>query len=82
MRQVADKVGRMELGTRPDLCFKRLEMMTKPNRARVKDLIAADKMMKKIKESDAYYTVPKDLGSVRNWTLKLSTDASLDNLDG
>ena len=48
----------------------------------MKDLIAADKMMKKIKELDAYYIVSKELGSVRNWTLELRTDARLDNSDG
>ena len=82
LRQAAGKAGWMAMGTRPDLCFTRLEMSTKFNQARVRDLISADKALRKIKNSESYYKIPSDLGTIEDWSLVLSTDASLGNLDG
>jgi hypothetical protein len=47
---------------------------------KVKDLNQAAKMMRKAKDSDSYFVV-RDLGPVEEWTVEVSTDASLSNLN-
>ena len=81
LRQAAGRIGWLAGGTRPDLCITRLLLSTKFKSGKVKDLILAEKSMNKIKSKECFYTIPKGMGPVKNWSIKLFTDASLGNLE-
>ena len=70
----------MARGTRPDLVFPQVEMSTKHGRSKVRDLIQASKLMRKVKDSESFFMI-KGLGPVEDWTIEVSTDASLSNLN-
>ena len=80
LRKVAGQLGWLGRGSRPDLVFAQVEMSTHFVDGKVKDLNQAAKMMRKVKDSESYFTV-KDLGHVSDWTVEVSTDASLCNLN-
>ena len=80
LRKVAGQLGWLGRGSRPDLVFAQVEMSTHFVDGKVKDLNQAAKMMRKVKDSESYFTV-RDLGNVSDWTVEVSTDASLCNLN-
>ena len=80
MRQIAGKVGWLGRGCRPDLVFHQVEMSTKFLNGTVQDLKQAIKVVRRAKEGANFFVV-RDLGPVVNWTVELSTDASLSNLN-
>ena len=80
MRQIAGKVGWLGRGCRPDLVFPQVEMLTKFLNGTVQDLKQAIKVVRRAKEGANFFVV-RDLGPVVNWTVELSTDASLSNLN-
>ena len=80
MRQIAGKVGWLGRGCRPDLVFPQVEMSTKFLNGTVQDLKQAIKVVRRAKEGANFFVV-RDLGPVVNWTVELSTDASLSNLN-
>ena len=47
----------------------------------VKDLNRAAKVMRKIKNSDSFFKIDSKLGTVDNWHVEVSRDASLGNLN-
>ena len=80
LRKVAGQLGWLGRGSRPDLVFAQIEMSTHFVDGKVKDLNQAAKMMRKVKDTESYFTV-RDLGHVGEWTVEVSTDASLCNLN-
>ena len=80
IRQAAGKIGWLARGTRPDLIFSHVEMSTKFGRSKVKDLMQVSKIVRKVKDSDCFYTI-RSLGPVQDWFIEVSTDASLSNLN-
>ena len=80
LRKIAGKVGWLARGTRPDLVFAQIEMSTKFTNGKVKDLNQAAKVTRKIKDSESSLFI-SNLGSVENWSIEVSTDASLGNLN-
>ena len=80
IRKAAGKIGWLARGTRPDWIFPQVEMSTKSGRSKVRDLNQASKLLRKVKESECFYMI-KNLGPVERWTIELSTDASLSNLN-
>ena len=80
LRKVAGKVGWLARGTRPDLAFHQVEICTKFLNGRVKDLVSASKLVRKVKGSVAKIRIP-DLGPVNEWKVEVSTDAALSNLN-
>ena len=80
IRKAAGKIGWLARGTRPDLVFPQVEMSTKHGRSKVRDLIQASKLMRKVKDSESFFMI-KGLGPVEDWTIEVSTDASLSNLN-
>ena len=80
LRKVAGKVGWLGRGSRPDLVFAQVEMSTKFINGKVKDLNQAAKVLRKVKNSASFFMV-RDLGPVEDWTVEVSTDASLGNLN-
>ena len=80
LRRAAGQIGWLGRGSRPDIVFGQVEMSTHFIDGKVKDLNQAAKMMRKAKDSDSYFVV-RDLGPVEEWTVEVSTDASLSNLN-
>ena len=80
LRQVAGKAGWLANGTRFDLSFDRVLISTRFNDAKIKDLIYAEKVVRRIKEHQSFYFIPAGMGGVESWELHLYTDASLGNL--
>ena len=80
LRKTAGRIGWLGRGARPDLVFAQIEMSTKFLNGKVKDLIRASKMTRKVKSSESDFLIRK-LGPVKGWTVEVSTDASLSNLN-
>ena len=80
IRKAAGKIGWLARGTRPDLVFPQVEMSTKHGRSKVRDLIQALKLLRKVKDSESFFLI-KGLGPVKDWKIEVSTDASLSNLN-
>ena len=80
LRKCAGKIGWLARGSRPDLIFSQIEMSTKFINGKVRDLIQASKVMRKVKSSDAFFLI-RSLGPVSAWTIEVWTDASLSNLN-
>ena len=76
LRKTAGRIGWLGRGARPDLVFAQIEMSTKFLTGKVKDLIRASKMTRKVKSSESDFFIRK-LGPVAGWTVEVSTDASL-----
>ena len=62
------------------MVFAQVEMSTKFLNGKVKDLIRASKLTRKVKSSKSEIFLRK-LGPVEDWTVEVSTDASLSNLN-
>ena len=80
LRKTAGRIGWLGRGARPDLVFAQIEMSTKFLNGKVKDLIRASKLTRKVKSSEANFFIRR-LGPVDGWTIEVSTDASLSNLN-
>ena len=80
LRKVAGKIGWLARGTRPDLAFHQVEISTKFLNGKVKDLVAASKLVRKVKGSKSKIRIPK-LGPFDEWKVEVSTDAALHNLN-
>ena len=80
IRQVAGQIGWLARETRPDLSFAQVEMSTKFVKGKVKDLVQAVKSITRAKQSDSRLTISA-LGPVEGWSVEVSTDASLSNLN-
>ena len=80
LRKCAGKLGWLARGSRPDLIFSQIEMSTKFINGKVRDLIQASKVMRKVKSSEAFLLI-RGLGPVSGWTIEVWTDASLSNLN-
>ena len=63
LRKTAGRIGWLGRGTRPDLVFSQIEMSTKFLNGKVKDLIKASKMTRKVKPSQSDFFIRK-LGPV------------------
>lgn len=81
LRQAAGRLGWVSGGCRPDISFTRVELSTRFKKATVRDLITASKALKKLKEAESYYVIPRKLGNPDKWWLELSCDGSLGNLE-
>ena len=80
IRQVAGQIGWLARETRPDLAFAQVEMSTKFGKGKVKDLVYAVKTMTRVKQNDSRLLISA-LGPVEGWSVEVSTDASLSNLN-
>ena len=80
LRKSAGKIGWLGRGTRPDLVFAQVEMSTRFVNGKEKDLVRASKLMRKVKSSESTFLI-RGLGPVEEWTVEVSTDASLSNLN-
>ena len=80
LRKTAGRIGWLGRGARPDLVFAQVEMSTKFLNGKVKDLIRASKLTRKVKSSKSEIFLRK-LGPVEDWIIEVSTDASLSNLN-
>ena len=80
LRKTAGRIGWLGRGARPDLVFAQIEMSTKFLNGKVKDLIRASKLTRKVKSSESDFFIRK-LGPVSGWVVEVSTDASLSNLN-
>ena len=80
LRKTAGRIGWLGRGARPDLVFAQIEMSTRFLNGKVKDLIRASKLTRKVKSSEAEFFIRK-LGPVEGWVIEVSTDASLSNLN-
>ena len=80
MRKIAGQIGWLARETRPDLAFAQVEMSTKFVKGKVRDLIQASKVTRRVKQSQSHILIKK-LGPVKFWYVELSTDASLSNLN-
>ena len=68
-------------GTRPDLSFELIELSMKLKGALVEDYIKANKILKRLKTTEALLFYP-DLGGIDNLELIIYSDASFANLQG
>jgi hypothetical protein len=57
IRKAAGKIGWLARGTRPDLVFPQVEMSTKHGRSKVRDLIQASKLLRKVKDSESFFLI-------------------------
>jgi len=80
LRKTAGRIGWLGRGARPDLVFAQIEMSTKFLNGKVKDLIRASILTRKVKSSEANFFIRR-LVPVDGWTIEVSTDASLSNLN-
>ena len=80
LRKVAGQIGWLARETRPDLAFAQVEMSTKFVKGKVRDLIQASKVTRRVKQSQSHILIKK-LGPIKFWYIELSTDASLSNLN-
>ena len=80
LRQTAGRIGWLGRGARPDLVLVQLEMSTKFLSGKVKDLVRASKLTRKVKSSESEFFI-RNLGPVESWTVEVSTDASLSNIN-
>ena len=77
---MAGKVGWLARGSRPDLLFPQVEMSTKFVKGKVRDLLVAHKAMRRIQANQSAFQI-KSLGAFSEWSVEVSTDASLGNLN-
>ena len=80
LRKTAGRIGWLGRGARPDLVFAQVEMSTRFLNGKVKDLVRASKLTRKVKSSESDFFLRK-LGPVGGWTIEVSTDAALSNLN-
>ena len=74
LRKCAGQIGWLARETRPDLTFAQVEMSTKFVKGKVRDLIQASKVMRRVKKSESKLLI-RGLGPVRDWYVEVSTDA-------
>ena len=80
LKDVADRIGWLGRGTRPDILFSQVELSTKFVTGKVLDLNQAAKIIRKVKDNECSITI-KNIGDMEDWYVEVSTDASLYNLN-
>ena len=80
LRQLVGKLNWLVQGTRPDMAYEMIELSTKLQRGKVKDLVRAVKCLRKLKDEEAWVKFSK-LGPVKTWKMVVYTDAAHANLN-
>ena len=81
IRSAAGKLGWLGRVTRPDLLQAQIEASSLVTKATVTDLKNLAKAVSKVREQKSLQVVPKLSGRVKDWSLKLYTDAAWQNID-
>ena len=81
IRSYAGKLGWLGRVTRPDLLQAQIEASSLVTKATVNDLKNLAKAVSRVKEHRSIQTIPKLSSRVEDWSIKLYTDASWQNID-